>query len=208
MHCWNHQSQSESESQIDFVTVSGGANTSSTPMSLTSPAPSVAPAPPEAQAEEDLEAERLLLGLEAADVGGDKGGRKRRSGQGLAGPKIKRSREEIFEEQLLSTKAKWNELVESLREPSLPSSQVINGVMRLIQKKLAEAKTNGAFSSISELETLQKNCMNLKEGVRLCGLYIPASGIPNTRHEDSFAAAISNMGPNLIKHLNASIKGH
>ena len=120
---------------------SGLATSSANPTGASgaSPAASDAAAAP---MEEDNSAQ--LLGLPEVDPGNQP--KKRR----LSAPKVKKSREEIFQDEVDKIRAKYEELLANMRDPTaqMPTPAATAKVQRILSAKLVESKEQwGCFES-------------------------------------------------------------
>ena len=151
--------------------------------------PSDVPAAEPDQEQEEADAEALGLDLDA-----DKASKKRR----LSGPRVKRSREEVFEEEREKLRAKLDEILSSLADPSvgMPTTAACSKHMRAINNKLDEARAAGMFDCVTSLEELLRNFTLLKEAVRVANAYITPSGSVKKAYE-AFVTGMKNLPKNV-----------
>ncbi len=174
----------------------------STPTPGSGPAPGAAPASME-EPEEDLD-ENALLGLDADEPGQ----KKRKSSTGGGGPRVKKSRADAFDEEYTKMEAKFEEILMSLRTSSPANAQAIRGLERTATKKIEDAKKAGLFDQASSTEELCAKCILVKEAIRVAGLYISASGLPNKKHEDAFMVGIQKLPKELRQRMSDSVQDH
>ena len=148
-----------------------------------------------------------LLGLPVEDPEGPGPAKKRRISAGA--PKIKKSREEIFAEEVAKIRGKYEELVNSMQEAgsTMPTVANVAKLQRSVVSKKTEAKDHGSFETTTALEDLDTGLQNFKEALRLSGLYLPPSG-PRKSHADSFVTALQNLTPGIREKFPESILSH
>lgn len=152
--------------------------------------------------EEDEMNERAALGLEPDQV------KKRKSMGSTGGPKMKRSREEMFDEQYARIDAQFQELLMALRSNTPPTLALVNKLDRSAAKKIEDMKKAGLFDQASSLEGLLGKVALVREGVRTMGLYLSSSGMPNRKHEQAFLGAFRKMPLELRRQFSDSVQDH
>lgn len=153
--------------------------------------------------EEDPNAERLELGLSETDGTG----RKRKSAGG-GGPKIKKSRDEVFAEELERVQAKFEEILVSLSSSAPATLVQVNKLDRSVAKKMDDSKKAGLFDVASQMESLLSDLQLIKEAIRTTGVYLPASGLPNKKHEQAFLQAMGNLSVSFRQRFSDSVRDH
>ena len=150
--------------------------------------PGEAAIPTDPDADQDRQ-DAMMLGLDH-DVP-DKPGKRR----GMSGPRVKRSREEVFEEETEKLAAKFNEMVETMSDPSaaMPTVAACAKHLRAISPKADEARAAGMFQCVSSLETLQEKCALIKEAIRVSNVYVNPNGTTKKAHEEAFIAAFQKL---------------
>ena len=130
-----------------------------------------------------------MLGLPSSEP--EKALKRRR----LSGPRVKRSREEVFDDETDKIQAKFQDMLDSMRQEnaSMPTGAVCAKHLRAIQTKCDEARAAGMFQCVSTLESLTEKCTLVKEALRVAQLYINPSGTTKKNHEDVFIAAFEKL---------------
>lgn len=161
----------------------------------------VPPAQVPADVEDDAD-EALGLPLQAADPAS-----KRRR---LSGPKLRKTREELLEEEIAKAEARYQEVLSSLADPSspMPTCAGISKIERVLKTKLEEAKTSSSFASSTALQGLVEAVAALKDAVRVTALYLPASGNPKRAHSESFVEGLKKLDPKVLSQFPGAVLGH
>lgn len=120
-----------------------------------------------------------LLGLAGPEPTGEQASKRRR----LSGPKLRKTREELLEEEVVKAQAKYQEVLSSMSDVNspMPTCAGIAKLERVVKAKLEEAKESASFTSSTELEELATAVAALKEAVRITGIYLPPSGHPKKK---------------------------
>lgn len=181
---------------------SGLATSSANPTGASgaSPAASDAAAAP---MEEDNSAQ--LLGLPEVDPGNQP--KKRR----LSAPKVKKSREEIFQDEVDKIRAKYEELLANMRDPTaqMPTPAATAKVQRILSAKLVESKEQwGCFETTTALEELEKAVLLFKEALKMTSAYLPHNSHPKKAHGDGFVAAMEKLSQNVLKRFPEPVLTH
>ena len=92
----------------------------------------------------------------------------------LGGPRVKKCREEVLEEQREQFTGKVDEVINSLGDPE-------------------EARSAGPFTTVTELEALTEKLTVIKEALRVSNLYFSPSGSVKKAHEDSFVKGFGQL---------------
>ena len=94
--------------------------------------------------------------------------------QRLSGPRVKRSREEVFEDERERLHAKFEELMQSMSDPAaqMPTAAACAKQLRAIETKTNETRLAGLFECVASVESLSKNCGLVKEGLRVANQYL------------------------------------
>ena len=89
------------------------------------------------------EAEDDTAGILGLDSQPEQAAKKRR----LSGPKLKKSREELMEEEVEKLQAKLAELLNSMKDPTqpMPTAAAVAKLQRVVGGKMVEAKEAGAY---------------------------------------------------------------
>lgn len=153
--------------------------------------------------DDDPNAERLELGLTEAD-----GNARKRKSTGGGGPKVKKSRDEVFAEELERGQAKFEEILVSLSSSSPATLVQVNKLDRTVVKKVDDSKKAGLFDVASKMESLVSDLQLIKEAIRTTGIYLPASGLPNKKHEQAFLQAMGNLPLAFRKRFSESVQDH
>lgn len=134
-----------------------------------------------------LDAANLGLSLES----GQPESKRRR----LSGPRIKKSREEVFQEQTEQFTGKVDEVINNLGDAAMPFPTVAlcAKILRGISSKVEEARSAGCFTTVTQLEALANKLTVIKEGIRVSNLYISPSGSVKKAHEDSFVKGFGQV---------------
>lgn len=149
-----------------------------------------------------------LLGLRTEDPEGPGPAKKRRTSQG--GPKLKKSREEIFAEEVDKIRGRYQELVNSMQEAGSPMPTVagVSKLQRSVAAKKTEAKDHGSFEASTALDELDTALQNFKEALRVCALFLPPNGHPRKNHQDSFVVALQGLSLGVREKFPEAILGH
>lgn len=156
--------------------------------------------------EEDNSA--ALLGLPVEDPEGPGPAKKRRTSQG--GPKLKKSREEVFAEEVDRIRGRYQELVNSMQEAGVPMPTVsgVSKLQRSVATKKTEAKDHGSFETTTALDALDTALQNFKEALRLSSLFLPPTGHPRKAHAEGFVAALQALTLGVREKFPEAILGH
>eukprot|EP00435_Cladocopium_sp_Y103_P065276 s157_g27.t1 len=157
-----------------------------------------APVVPEEDQDQDL-ADALNLGLEVDQ----QPSKKRRT----SGPRVKKSREEVFQEEAEKLAGRLEELIASLGDTSgqFPTVAACAKLLRPITSKMEEAKTSGCFEVVTELDGLAQKLNLVKEALRVSNLYILPSGNVKKTQEENFIAGFQALPPALLAKFPAQI---
>ena len=157
-----------------------------------------APAAPTIDGDQDQdEADADLLGLPT-----DRPTKARR----LSGPKVKKSREEVFAEETEKLVCKWAELMDSMHD-SVPTVATCAKHLRSVNSKLEEARNAGSFETVTGLESLAGKVSLVKEALRVSNLYITANGSVKKNQEASFVNGMSQLPAGLLQKFPPAIVG-
>ena len=146
----------------------------------------------DAQADQDrLDAD--MLGLVPTE---DKPGKRRR----MSGPRVKRTRDEVFDDDTEKLKAKFQEVLDGMTDPNtaFPTPALCAKHLRAITGKIDEARAAGMFQCVSTLESLGEQCQLVKESLRVAQLYINPSGTTKKNHEDAFISSFEKLPVTLL----------
>ena len=142
------------------------------------------------------------LGLDGV---GEPASKKRR----LSGPKLRKTREELLDEEISKLQAKYEETLKSMRDPStpMPTSASVGKIERSAGK-LEEAKANSSFANSQSLQELVDALAAFKEAVRVTGLYLPANGTPKKTHAESFVQGLKKLEGSVLTKFPEPVLGH
>lgn len=159
------------------------------------------PAQVPADVEDDVD-EALGLPLQAADPAS-----KRRR---LSGPKLRKTREELLEEDIAKAEARYQDVLSGMADPSspMPTCAGIAKIERLLKTKLEEAKSSSSFASSTALQGLVDAVVALKDAVRVTALYLPASGHPKRNHSQTFLEGLKRLDAKVLSHFPGAVLGH
>ena len=126
------------------------------------------------------------------------------------GPRLKKSRDEVLQEETVKLESRLEELLASMRDSAaaMPTAAMVTKLQRSVTQKMTEAKEQGSFQNASKLEDLSKELVVLKEALRTTALFLPPSGVATRNHADSFAAALSKLSDSMLKRFPDPVLGH
>eukprot|EP00435_Cladocopium_sp_Y103_P051000 s1039_g15.t1 len=184
--------------KIPLEKAPGGAGSSSD--ALPPPTADGLPCAMQAEAEDDTAG---LLGLEKEP---EQAAKKRR----LSGPKLKKSREELMEEEVEKLQAKQAELLNSMKDPTqpMPTAAAVAKLQRAVGGKMAEAKEVGAYQVSTQLEELASQLTSYKEALKCTLSYLPANGHPKKNHADNFVTAMQKLDNKVLNKFPDTVVGH
>lgn len=151
--------------------------------------------------DEDQEAaDAEALGLELDQVA--QASKKRR----LSGPKVRRSREEVLQEDTERLNAKFDELLSAMNDPTspMPTVAMCAKILRSISSKTEESRGAGAFQCVTSLESLSQKLNQVKEALRVSSAYIQPSGNVKKTQEEPFVQVLEQLPQDLLSKLPAS----
>lgn len=147
-----------------------------------------------------------MLGLAGPETTGEQASKRRR----LSGPKLRKTREELLEEEVVKAQAKYQEVLNSLSDVNspMPTCAGIAKLERVVKGKLEEAKESASFTSSTELEELASAVAALKEAVRVTGIYLPPSGHAKKNHSESFVQGLKKLEGRVLAKFPEAVLGH
>ena len=129
----------------------------------------------------------------------------------LSAPKVKKSREEIFQDEVDKIRAKYEELLANMRDPTaqMPTPAATAKVQRILSAKLVESKEQwGCFETTTALEELEKAVLLFKEALKMTSAYLPHNSHPKKAHGDGFVAAMEKLSQNVLKRFPEPVLTH
>ena len=166
--------------------------------SLGTPAPSVAPGQEESMEVDDAD-ELNALGLPVSEPSK----KKRRSGNGLG--QRARTKEEAFSEEIEKLSAKFQEAISDM-ENVVPQVPALTKLGKSLQVQGSKAREEGLYAPAAEADRTLLNLNNVKECLRASSLYLPASGVPNLKHQEVFFNALNALDPPLRSKLPIKLR--
>lgn len=126
------------------------------------------------------------------------------------GPHLKKSREEVLQEEVVKLESRVEELVASMHDASaaMPTVATITKVQRSVTQKVTEAKEQGSFDNVTKLEELGKELAVFKDALRMTVLFLPPSGVAKRAHADGFVAALSNLKRATLRRFPEPVLSH
>ena len=156
-----------------------------------------------------VEAEDDTAGLLGLENQPEQAAKKRR----LSGPKLKKSREEVMDEEVQKLQAKLAELLDSMKDPSqpMPTAAAVSKLQRAVGGKMVEAKEAGSYQMSTQLEDLNSQLSIFKEALKATAAYLPGNGHPKKSHGDSFCMALQKLQEKFevaLRKFPTAVLGH
>lgn len=147
----------------------------------------------------------IALGLDADPEDANPAKRRRTSG-----PRLRKSRDEAFAEELERIEAKYEELMASLSDTSsgMPTAAAVAKLQRMVSTKMLEAKEHGFFQGTAKLDELASSMSAVKEALRCTGLYLPATGHPKKTQAENFLKAMEGLERNILQRFPDKVLAH
>lgn len=164
-------------------------------------ATAVEPSVPAAAVDESA----FALGLDAEPEESNPAKKRRTSG-----PRVRKSRDEAFAEELERIEAKYEELMASLSDTSsgMPTAAAVAKLQRMVSTKTLEAKEHGFFEGTAKLDELANSMSAMKEALRCTGLYLPATGHPKKTQADNFLKAMEGLEHKVLQRFPDKVLAH
>ena len=147
----------------------------------------------------------LALGLENEAEPGPSSKKRR-----LSGPKVKRSREEMFQEEIDKSEAKYQEMLTMMSDPSssvMPTPAAVAKLQRVVQNRMQDAKEQGSFQASARLQDLHEALTCFKEALRLTAMHLPSNGHPKKQHADAFVEALQKLSKQVLDKFPGAVIG-
>lgn len=126
------------------------------------------------------------------------------------GPRLKKSREEVLQEETVRLESRLEELLASMRDASaaMPTVAMVTKLQRSVTLKVTESKEQGAFDNATKLEEMSKDLVLFREALRVSSLFLPSSGVPKRQHTESFLAALSKLKQAMLSRFPEAVLSH
>eukprot|EP00438_Fugacium_kawagutii_P025592 Skav223675 [mRNA] locus=scaffold2691:105498:106691:+ [translate_table: standard] len=181
------------------------ANPTSAPSSGAAPAAGAAPPAPSTavlELDEDMElaeaAEAEMLGLAVEQT------KKRKSLSNMAPATKRRSKEEMYEDEIDKIELEVSLCVANLADwPKKPTGYEIGQVDRKTQSKLKQVQGAALFDLSTRVERFQVEIKHVRDCCKAAGQYLPAKGVPKRAHKETFFNAFSAAFAEVPKVVNS-----
>lgn len=147
----------------------------------------------------------IALGLDAEPEEANPAKRRR-----VSGPRLRKSRDEAFEEELERIEAKYEELLATLSDTfsGFPTAAAVAKLQRMVSTKTLEAKEHGFFQGTAKLDELANSMSAMKEALRCTGLYLPTTGHPKKTQADNFLKAMAGLERKVLQRFPDKVLTH
>ena len=147
--------------------------------------------------EEMDEAEAEMLGLAGP-------GRKRKSNSNAASKAKRRSKEEMYNDEVDKIEQEVSQMIAGLAEwPKKPTGYEIGMLDRKVSNKLKQVSSAGQFNQGQRMETFQAKVKAVRDCTKAAGNYLPSRGLPRKQHAAAFWTAFSTSFETLPEVVNA-----